>query len=51
MMGPQDRFAIFFERHIGFGVRWSSFGAYRFELSIAIPFVTINIGIGEAPND
>jgi hypothetical protein len=39
------RFEIFFERHIGFGVRWENF-LYPLHLSIAVPFITINIGFG-----
>lgn len=44
-MVEQPRFDIFFEWHIGFGVRWRS-GAYPLELSIAIPFITVVIGVG-----
>jgi len=43
------RFAIFLEKHIGFGIRWDT-DFYDLELSIAIPFVTINIGIGRDKN-
>lgn len=40
------RFDIFFERHIGVGVRWDSF-LYPVHLSIAVPFVTLTIGFGK----
>ena len=45
-MGPQCRFDIFLEKHIGFGIRWDSC-AYQLDISIAIMCVTINIGLGE----
>lgn len=45
-MGKNKRFDIFFEKHIGFGIRWDDY-YYSFHLSIAMPFITINIGIGE----
>ena len=40
------RFDIFFERHFGFGIRWGQL-AYKLDLSIAFPFVTITFGIGK----
>lgn len=40
------RFDIFFEKHIGFGIRWDSF-SYALDLSIAFPFFTITIGLGK----
>lgn len=43
---PQRRLDIFFERHIGFGIRWDNYH-FQLELSIAFPFVTIAIGIGK----
>ena len=42
----RSRFDIFFEKHVGFGIRWDNF-KYWLDLSIALPFVTINIGIGK----
>lgn len=42
------RFDIFFERHFGVGLRWNSF-EYPLHLSLALPFVTITVGIGR-PN-
>lgn len=39
------RFDIFFEKHIGFGVRWQSW-SYDIDLSIAFPFFTITLGLG-----
>ena len=45
-MGEGKRFDIFFEKHFGLGIRWDSW-SYPFELSVAIPFVTITIGFGK----
>lgn len=44
-MGEITRFDFFFERHVGFGVRWDSM-QFPFHVSIAIPFFTVTIGIG-----
>ena len=44
------RFIIFFEKHIGFGIRWDS-DFYDLDISIAIPFITLNIGIGKNKNN
>ena len=41
------RFNIFFEKHVGLGIRWDTTWYYPFELSIAIPFITITIGFGK----
>lgn len=41
------RFDIFFEKHIGFGIRWDT-DNYPLYLSIAFPFFTVNIGFGRA---
>jgi len=40
------KFNIFFEKHIGFGIRWDSC-SYPLELSVAFPFFTITIGFGK----
>jgi hypothetical protein len=40
------RFDVFFEKHIGFGIRWRSWN-YALDLSISFPFVTVTFGIGE----
>lgn len=40
-----SRFAIIFERHIGFGLRWDHW-CYPLELSLAIPFITVTLGFG-----
>lgn len=40
------RFDLFFERHIGIGLRWDRHGGYPLTLSLALPFVTITVGIG-----
>jgi hypothetical protein len=42
----KNRYDIFFEKHIGFGIRWSNH-YYPVELSIAIPFITVNICFGQ----
>jgi len=44
-MDKSRRFDVFFERHIGFGVRWDSM-LFPWHLSIALPFVTFTIGFG-----
>jgi hypothetical protein len=41
------RFDMFFERHIGIGLRWELNWYYDVELSIALPFVTICVGLGK----
>lgn len=41
------RFDIIFEKHIGFGIRWDNY-QYPFQLSIALPFITVTIGVGKA---
>ena len=40
------RIDVFFEKHIGVGIRWAKF-VYQLELSVSIPFITIVIGIGK----
>jgi len=45
-MGDPNRFEIFRENHIGFGIRWRS-DFFWLELSIAFPFFCIVIGIGK----
>jgi hypothetical protein len=44
-MGKIKRFDLFFEKHIGFGIRWGD-QAFPIHLSISIPFVTFTIGLG-----
>jgi hypothetical protein len=39
------RFDIFIEKHVGIGIRWDSY-SYPLHLSLALPFVTVTIGIG-----
>jgi len=39
------RFNIFFDKHIGFGIRWETW-IYPLEISIAFPFFTITYGFG-----
>jgi hypothetical protein len=45
-MGNEGRFRVFFEKHVGFGIRWDSW-CYALDISIALPFVTFNIGLGK----
>jgi len=40
------RFDIFLEKHFGFGIRWDRI-SYQLDISIAMPFFTISIGIGK----
>jgi outer membrane translocation and assembly module TamA len=40
-----NRFSLYFENHVGFGVRWRSW-IYPLEISISVPFVTVFVGIG-----
>jgi hypothetical protein len=40
------RFDLFFEQHIGFGVRWQVNGAYPLYLSLSLPLITMTIGLG-----
>jgi len=40
------RFDIFFEKHIGFGIRWDNY-ADELTISIAIPFVTFTAVVGK----
>ena len=44
-----SRIHIFFERHIGVGIRWRRC-EYPFELSIAFPFVSMDICFGSKVN-
>lgn len=41
------RFDIFFEKHIGIGIRWDNM-YYPLELSFSVLCLTITIGFGEA---
>lgn len=47
MSNQVKRFTMFFEQHIGIGVRWTTNWHYQLEISIALPFVTFVIGLGE----
>lgn len=42
------RFCVFFEKHIGIGIRWDNW-RYPLEISLALPFVTFTIGLGNWP--
>lgn len=42
----RKRLDIFFEQHIGVGVRWATGWGYQLVISIALPFVTFAIGLG-----
>lgn len=41
-----SRVKIYREDHIGFGIRWDHW-IFKHHISIAFPFYTISIGIGE----
>lgn len=41
------RVSVFFERHIGIGVRWAFAGCYWLDIAISIPFLTMQLGIGK----
>lgn len=43
----RKRFDVFFEKHIGLGIRWNRGGCYAFEMSFAFPFLTFMIGFGK----
>lgn len=49
-MGHTKRFEIFFDNHIGLGIRWENY-PYKFCLSIALIFFTMTIGLGEDMQD
>jgi len=40
------RFDVFFEPHFGLGLRWARGYGFWLNLSLALPFVTITVGIG-----
>ena len=46
-MDTPPRIDVFFDKHFGFGIRWRIDGYYKFELSIALPFVTLVLGMGK----
>ncbi|MHA1621622.1 MAG: hypothetical protein ACTSVO_05710 [Candidatus Heimdallarchaeaceae archaeon] len=48
-MSEMKRFDVFFENHIGFGIRWEhgQIAIFAFDLSIALPFITFSIGFGK----
>jgi len=50
LMGESKRFDWFFEKHFGIGIRWDDY-LYPLHLSIAIPFLTFTVGIGQSRND
>ena len=45
-----DRLYIFKEQHIGIGIRWARNWNYQLDISIALPFFTVVIGIGKRVN-
>jgi len=45
-MGEHRRFDIFCERHFGVGLRWEFDYGFWLAVSLALPFVTITVGIG-----
>jgi len=46
-MGEMKRFDIFFERHLGLGIRWQTGFGFPFVLSVAFPFWTVTVGFGK----
>lgn len=46
-MGNHKRIDVFYEAHIGIGIRWQRRWAYELEISISIPFITLTIGFGK----
>lgn len=45
-MGEYPRFCVFFERHVGLGIRWDlNTGTYAVLLAVSVMCVTFNIGI------
>ncbi len=42
----RKRFQMFFEKHIGLGVRWQFNFIYALELSVSLPFLTFTLGLG-----
>ena len=45
-MNPPSRLDIFADSHFGLGIRWRVNMFFLLEVSIAIPFCTIIVGIG-----
>lgn len=45
-MGEVKRFDVFFEKHIGLGLRWDT-AWFPLQLSLAILCVTITVGFGK----
>lgn len=45
-MEKMKRFDVFFEKFIGFGIRWCTY-FYQLDISISLPFVTFCVGIGK----
>lgn len=41
------RLDVFFEKHIGLGIRWETGWPFALTLSIAFPFVTVTLGFGK----
>jgi len=47
-MGINKRIDIFYERHIGFGIRWERKWTYELNVSISLPLITVQLGFGKS---
>lgn len=47
MMGINKRIDVFYEPHIGFGIRWQRNWTYELNVSISFPFITVQLGFGK----
>lgn len=51
-MGNAGRFDAFYDRHVGFGIRWRESVYYSFiDIAISIPFYTFQISLGKEIED
>ena len=46
-MDKEKRFDIFWDNHIGLGIRWATGWTHAFNLSIALVFFTVTIAFGK----
>ena len=44
-MGKPPLFDLFFDKHIGIGIRWTSYAGMTL-ISLSIPFITLQLNIG-----
>lgn len=47
-MDRYKRVNVFFERHIGLGIRWQWGFIYPLEVSLSFPFATVTVGFGKS---